>query len=231
MTPEPTASPVSISIENAIRDYRNHFSVLHERVRQIETGHFRKVLYFTLINAYAQAALPTVHAHRTRVVTFLDLCSGWAEKDRVSCVQLVQILESLRQTHGVLYLEMKRRSASWAPGTIVRPDADPTFQEVAEFAEPRELDLVNVARYVELLYAYRNRLGSEIRMSGVGHEVSDDNSNPYHIFLDGTWEMVFPTSFLDRLTAGCLTGLEAFLRNERQNPYDGYRDEPLWQLK
>jgi len=221
-----------MSLEDDIQQYLGYFKEQVESIKQLESPLFCKILYAGVIDTLGRAAFPTIQGHRQRVVQFIDSCSGWHDKDRVSAVQLVLSLEANQSTSGKLYGEMKSRVSSWDEWAIIRPNSDPMLHEAYNVAAQDEKKFVDGARYVELFYTYRNHLVHEFRMPGYGMEISNNPSTPYYHGFEGRpWQLVFPAPFFQRLCMGCLTGLESYLKAEQRNPYDSYEFGSLWRRR
>jgi hypothetical protein len=126
-----------------------------------------------------------------------------------------------------VWCSVVRRSAE-----AKRPDSDPISSEVLALAGTTERRLVEQARYVELLYTYRNHLVHEFRKPGYGIELSDDPTTPYYHGMEGSpWELVFPGQFLHNLCGNCIDGLAVHLRTSGLNPYDAYKFGTLWRRR
>lgn len=221
-----------MSLEDDIQQYIGYFKEQVESIKQLESPLFRQILYAGVIDTLGRAAFPTIQGHRQRVVHFIDSCSSWQDKDRVSAVQLVLSLEQNQRTSGTLYSTMKSRVSSWNEWAIIRPNSDPILHEAYNVAAHDEKKFVDEARYVELFYTDRNHLVHEFRMPGYGMEISNDPYTPYyHVFEGRPWQLVFPTLFFEMLCMGCLTGLESYLKAEKRNPYDSYEFDSLWRRR
>jgi len=221
-----------MSLEDDIQQYIGYFKEQVESIQQLESPLFRKILYTGVIDTLGRAAFPMMQGHRQRVVQFIDSCSGWQDKDRVSAVQLVLSLEENQRTSGQLYGAMKSRVISWDAWAIIRPNSDPMLDEAYNVAVQDEKKFVDEARYIALFYAYRNHLVHEFRMPGYGIEISNNPSTPYYHSYEGRpWQLVFPAPFFQRLCLNCLAGLESYLKVEQRNPYDSYEFGSLWRRR
>ncbi len=219
-----------MSIEDDINEYIGYLAEQIESIAHIEFRLFRKILQAAVIDTLSRAACPDVRGHRERVVRFIDLCSGWQYKDRVSAPQLLLVLEQNQRTGNKLYEEMQRlvNSYLWGRWGVPTPEDDATYQAVCDFAASDEEKFIKETRYAELFYTYRNNLVHEFREPGYAMEIRDDPS-PYYLNVQGQgWQLVFPAPFFDALCKGCLTGLGNHLRVEKRNPYDSYKFGSLW---
>ena len=90
------------------------------------------------------------------------------------------------------------------------------------------------ARYAKLLYTYRNILIHEFREPGKYAIPSVDDRSPFSKEVqdastgEKTWELVFPVKFLAGLCEGSIDGLEKYLIDNNQNPFDSYEFGPRW---
>ena len=196
---------------------------------------FRKILYLVEIDTLSRAAFPSEKGHKNRVIKFLDECSNWSARDRVSAIQLKLILEKNGKSSGALFGLIKSRVDSWNCGTIIYPSQDLTFGEVQSLACSDVSKIVDEARYDRLFYEYRNTLIHEFREPGTGMDLRTDSASPYYLGIDhqstgeSSWELVFPEKFLERLCEGCINGLERYLPANNLNPYGSYKFGTLWQ--
>lgn len=212
-------------IQEYIRYFRDQVPV----IQAVASTLHRKVLCVTLMDAMSRGGFPDVRRHRERVTTFIDTCSGWPDKDRVSALQLKLTLEGEGQAVGGLYEAVLDRVTGWMEGTIIRPDADSEISDLASLATQNQSRLLEHARYVQLLYTYRNHLVHEYREPGQGMEISNDPSTPYYHSVHGEgWELVFPVGFFLEICRSCIDGLERYLLDEEINPYESYAFGTLW---
>jgi hypothetical protein len=224
-----------MAIREGIDQYIAYFRRQNQEIATIPHPVFRKALYLIEIDTLSRAAFPTESGHRKRVVQFIDTCSGWNDKDKVSAVQLKLSLEGAGIQSGELYDSLTQHITSWPYGRIIRPADDLTFEKIQPPLAPAESRFVNDARYAELLYTYRNHLLHEFREPGHGIDLGTDLSpQPYYIGMDqlatgqSSWELVFPVQFIQLLCEGCVNGLEAYLSPKSQDPYDSYEFGTMW---
>jgi hypothetical protein len=224
-----------MTVRGDIDQYIAHFKAQSQQIATVAHPAFKKVLYLVEIDTLSRAAFSRVSGNRQRVVQFIDMCSNWDDKDKVSAVQLKFALEGNGIVSGQLYDSIKERINSWAYGRIIRPNDDLTLGEAQRLSTPSESKYVNDARYAELLYTYRNHLLHEFREPGHGMDLGTDlPPTPYYLGIDrlingqSSWELVFPVQFLRDLCEGCINGLEAQLSANNQNPYDAYEFGTMW---
>lgn len=221
-----------MSLDENIAQYIEYFREQLPEVAAIASPLYRKALFVTMLDCLSRAAFPNVDKHRVRFVSFIDACSGWGDKDRVSAPQLKLALDDNGITSGLLFAAVCARLSAWSEGQILRPDSDPAVDELRALANAAERPLVEQARYAELLYTYRNHLVHEFRQPGYGIELSADLMTPYyHGMIGSPWELVFPTPWFRALCEDSIAGLEGHLRRNRLNPYDAYQFGTLWQRR
>jgi hypothetical protein len=223
-----------LTARDDIYRYIAYIRAQNQEIAKIACAAFKKILYLVEIDTLSRAAFPTVLGNRKRLVQFIDTCSHWNDKDRVSAVQLKLALEENGIQSGQLYDSINRLIDSWGYGHIIRPNDDLTFGKAQCLATPSECEYARNARYVELLYTYQNHLLHEFREPGHGMEVSDDHTTPYYLGMDhldtgqSSWELVFPVQFLQSLCSDCISGLEMYLVANNLNPYNAYEFGTLW---
>ena len=224
-----------MTVRDDIDQYIAYFKTQHQEIAAVAHPTFKKVLYLVEIDTLSRAAFPKVSGNRHRVVQFIDTCSNWNDKDKVSAVQLQFALERNGILSGQLYDSIKGRINSWAYGQIIRPNDDLTLVEAQQLSTPSESKYVSDARYAELLYTYRNHLLHEFREPGYGMDLGTDlPPTPYYLGMNrlstgqSSWELTFPVQFLRDLCDGCINGLETQLSANNQNPYDAYEFGTMW---
>ena len=102
-----------MTIRDDIDQFIGYFRAQNQEVEKIDLRVFRKVLYLVEIDTLSRGAFPMVPGNRKRVVQFLDECSNWNDKDRVSVVQLKFALEENEILSGQLYASINGRINSW----------------------------------------------------------------------------------------------------------------------
>lgn len=224
-----------MTVRDDIGQYIAYIRERNQEIEKVAFPAFKKVLYLVEIDTLSRAAFPRVSGNRKRVVQFIDTCSNWNDKDRVSAVQLKIALEESGILSGQLYDSINRHINSWTYGLIIRPNDDLTLGEAQRQSTSSESKYVNDARYAELLYTYRNHLLHEFREPGHGMDLRADlRPTPYYLGMDrpcagqSSWELVFPVQFLRDLCEGCINGLEAHLSANNLNPYDAYEFGTMW---
>ncbi|MCY4612102.1 MAG: hypothetical protein OXB94_00545 [Nitrospira sp.] len=194
---------------------------------------YRKILYFVEIDTLSLAAFPSEKKdHKTRVMKFLDKCSNWSERNRVSAIQLKYSLKAKGKNSGPLFKISNDRINEC--GTRIDASEDLTFEEVQSRASSDDLKIVDQVRYDKLFYKYRNILIHEFREPGKYAIPSVDDLSPFSKEVEDastgekTWELVFPVKFLKRLCERSIDGLEKYLIENNQDPYESYERGPLW---
>ena len=192
---------------------------------------YRKILYLVQIDTLSRAAFPHEKGHKTRVMKFLDECSNWSERDRVSAIQLMFSLEAKGKSSSPLFKLINDRINECR--TRIDASEDLTLEEVNKIPCSDDLEIVDEVRYVKLFYKYRNTLIHEFREPGEHAIPSVDDLSPFSKAVEAstgekTWELVFPVKFLERLCERSIDGLEKYLIENNQDPYKSYERGPLW---
>ena len=192
---------------------------------------YRKILYLVQIDTLSRAAFPHVKGHKTRVMKFLDECSNWSAIDRVSAIQLMFSLEAKGKSSSPLFKLINDRINEC--GTRIDASEDLTLDEIQSLECSDDLKIVDEVRYDELFYRYRNTLIHEFREPGEHAIPSVDDLSPFSKAVEAstgekTWELVFPVKFLERLCERSIDGLEKYLIENNQDPYESYERGPLW---
>lgn len=226
-----------MSIQDDISRFCGYFSKQINEVAKVESRLFRKTLYMTIIDTLSRASYRPKKLKRLgnkeRFVGFIDRCSGWAEKDRVSAQLLALSFEAEGRDHSKLYCKAQEIVNSWSDGINITPDKDLLLADAESLAKCRcEKDKVEHNRYANLLYTYRNNLVHEFREPGHTIELPTDGNTPfYHSTIGKPWELVFPLGFIEKLCGGCLQRLAPLLHDENRTPYDSYDFGDRWQSR
>lgn len=225
-----------MTVREAIDKFIAFFRQQRLAIGQIEAlPIYRKILYLVQIDALSRAAFPSEEGHKTRVIKFLNECSNWSERDRVSAIQLQFALEKNGKLSGPLFYLINDRINEWRTrATRIYPIDDLTFEEIQSLACSDVLRIVDEARYDNLLYTYRNFLIHEFREPGKYQFPSEDSSSPFWVEIEDPFtqetsgELVVPLKFLEILCEGSINGLERYLIANNLNPYDSYKFETPW---
>jgi hypothetical protein len=224
-----------MTLQKDIEQYINYFREKLPEISAIASHHYQKTLYVTLLDCLSRSGFPHLtRKNKCRFVKFINTCSDWNDKDRVSVPQLKLLLDSNGIASGALYTAVLKRLNGWSKGEILRPNSDPTIDELEPLLNADERRLVEKAKYAELLYNYRNHLVHEFRQPGYGMDLSEMPTTPYyHELTKGagrdSWELVFPSDFLHDLCSESISGLDCHLNSNNINPYDAYEFGTLWQ--
>ena len=215
-------------MNDRIDEYVTHLRCQIEESDTVANTVLRKILYFVVIDTLSKAAFPDVKKHHQRVIQFIDTCSNWSDKDRVSAQQLLLALQRKGFTSGPLFEAIQNRVFSWQPTTQILPEHDPMESELATLARKNETLLIQSACYKELYYSYRNSLIHEFREPGHGIDLFDFETPNYHSFQAHPWQLVFSPAFLKKLCLQSLDGLAIYLHCNNMNPLDAYDWDSLW---
>ena len=224
-----STSKDTMSVRDEIARFSSYFSCKIDEVEKVDSSFFRKVLYMGIVDTLSRAGFPNTKEQRKRWVKFIDECSSWEDRDRVSAQQLMLNLEKEKKINGNLYKLVKKTVDSWPEGSIIDPQSDLTSDEANIAAGKGERNLVKDATYKHLFYTYRNNLVHEFREPGYGIESSEKNPTPYyHGMIGEPWQLVFTDVFIKRVCAGCLCGLVTLLHSQQRNPYESFEFGSSW---
>ena len=193
---------------------------------------YKKILYLVEIDTLSCAAFPCVKGNKDRVMKFLDKCSNWSDRNRVSATQLMFSLKAKGKSSSPLFKLINERINEC--GTRIDASRDLTFEEVKKIPCSDDLEIVDEVRYVKLFYEYRCTLIHEFREPGKNAIPSVDDLSLFSKAVEDTstgektWELVFPVKFLAKLCEGSIDGLEKYLIENNQDPYRPYEIGPLW---
>ena len=98
-----------MTVRDDIHQYIAYFKAQNQEIAMVARPAFKKVLYLVEIDTLSRAAFPGVFGNRQRVVQFIDTCSNWNDKDKVSAVQLKFALEENGILSGQLYDSLQFR--------------------------------------------------------------------------------------------------------------------------
>jgi len=188
----------------------------------------RKILYVVILDTLSKAAFPASKQHRRRVIQFIDTCSNWADKDRVSAQQLLLALQNKGVSSGLLFEAIQNRVFSWQSTMQILPIHDHMASELVKLVGKNEWSLVQSACYKELYYYYRNSIIHEFREPGHGIDLFDIENPYYHSLEAHPWQLVFPPAFLKKLCLQSLDGLTIYLRSNHMDPLAAYNWDSLW---
>lgn len=195
---------------------------------------FRATLLVSLLDTIAKCACPT-QSNRERFVNLIDTYSGWSEKDRVSLPQLQYLLSREKQPCLQLQKEVSNKISSWPKGAILNSDkADPPSSVLDQCNHVRCKELIEKARYAQLLWILRNYAVHEFRTPGRSTPIFGDNSKPYyHGLLDietrrHSWELYMPPTVISELVQNCAVQVKQFLTQNNQHVYDIFNMSSRW---
>lgn len=203
-----------------------------------DTARYRKILYFTILEALSTARYPTIrpgNAFSKFVVNF----GGWADGDKISLPHLVAALE---RTAGPEFDELRQFAYSelrrWGSGGPLCIDRDIDKAEIQR-RWPKESD--DSARKIlelkldwsalqhrKLLYSYRSKLSHESRQPTVSFEQFSDQ-RPYYESVQNLagssteWHIVYPSGFLVAICRAGVDGLKTWLTAKSKDPYQQFK--------
>ncbi|KYZ77184.1 hypothetical protein AXX12_03360 [Anaerosporomusa subterranea] len=227
-------------MHDKINQFISHFNEEIHKVKELNNKLYQKIIYVTILDALGRARYPK-KSPSDRMKTFVRNYGNWADKDKISLVQLELNLDFMltdeEKESSRLLLTTREKIATWESGHVYDSSADPVFDEGSKMLtfpdkrvdiENAEESAVTKARYSELFYAYRNRLIHEYRKPGYAIEDNEDTSAFYHSYINGPWELGFPVGLFEKLCCSCLENLKQYLYHENINPYSRYEFGSMW---
>lgn len=207
------------------------------------TLHFRQILYLSVLDSLSKIALPKERRNNLRVTTFLKQYSEWKDCDRISLPHLVRLLE-ITADHILepLRIFASTHISNWVPGSVISLNRSPSIEEIHrispdnfkgfQIGNGKCFELKHLT-YVCLFYNHRNSLIHEFKGLGLLSnmpEVAMSRNEPYYTYLPnniskdgiiegGSWELIYPIEFYERITIKCLANLCAYLLQNEIDPY------------
>ena len=228
-----------MDLEARIRQYTAHFAGQISEIDSLTCADlsrariYKKILFASMIDTLSQSVLPEKVRNRCRFVGFVDRFGAWELANRISLVQLKLSLENNAAAGSPLHAFAAQKIDSWGEGGPIRADADPSLADL----ERAGFDVCNLvvknARFVPLLYTYRNHLVHEFREPGYPMECKGDRV-PYYMSItqietgNVAWELVFPVGMFRTLCITCLENLQNYLIKEGIDPYGRYQFGTQW---
>ena len=201
-----------------------------------DCGHFRKILYFTLLEALSKARYPGRNPHRA-FSSFVVEIAKWKDGDRVSLVHLVSALARTTETrfHELRALANEEFD-KWNPsGGHMEASLDlPRSQVQSKWpvdCDGKQLEIPEIGakfcdfQHRNLLYSYRCKLTHESREPSMGFSDLDDLQMPYYdpirSLRNGVvhWHLVYPSGFLSALCRRSVAGLAQVFCAQGKDPY------------
>ena len=206
-------------IDEEINRFSEYF---RDQIRFIENSNdslYTRILWVTLLDALSQAAHPSLgRKNHQRIVKFLEYPANWDIRDRCSLPQVKLNLEHRKLTHGKLYAFTELELSKWSIGSTYEPEHEPEISTLTGLAYcDCERGVINLCRYKELFYSYRNWLVHGFKVPGYGMDLTSNRKKAYYHSLDSrgkiTWELVFPPLLFQRLVSTGFDELQKQLRN------------------
>lgn len=219
----------------SIEQFVGHFRDAMESIETVPSQLHRKVLYAAALDPISRAAFGPrgkKDTHRDWIVRTLVELADWKEASHISLPQLQLLLRHKKRTRFRLYREVSKRLEQWPTGLYIPATDSPTRAELLKYAAPEDEDAMRQCQYVQLFYTYRSNLIHEYREPGYGTDWGRPRKKPFYTSSTfGPWELVFPVAFFADLFSRSLTGVEAHLLKNRQNPHYNFKFGSLWWAK
>ena len=204
---------------------------------------YKKLLFSSMIDALSRIVYPR-KGSRDRFIEFVKKFGDWKEGNNVSLTHLIRLITKcpepeFQDLRKLAYAAIK----DWSSGELVTLDRDIDFNlALSKFPKEKsfnkifdEVNLISLQHY-SLLYAYRNSLVHEFRPP------SSDFDRSYHDFpfymhltkmkseysSEEAWILNYPVQFYIWLTNNCINNLEAYLIENKLDPYNYYVFGDYW---
>ena len=237
-------------VPNRINRYSSYFNKQINAIDAMKSSKdrdssimYRKSLYVCLLSALACGRYGKQQGKdRQHFLQLISDYSDWAERDRVSTVQLHYTLtknktlraetpKSIMVLAGEKVREMQ--SGNVYPVPAVDDEID-FYSNLISSTSPKVKNLIFGSRMQALLYDYRCHLVHEFRSPGYGIEMTGDGERAYyHSYINRKpgWELVFPLGLFKQICKSCVENLHRYYLAEGINPYGRYRFSSLWSDK
>jgi hypothetical protein len=219
-------------------------SVFHSYVRDVSSlsigqdmEYYRKILYFTLLEALSKARYPTCRPSKAFSRFIVGSCN-WVEGNRVSLPHLVAALERTRapeflQVRGVAFAELQQ----WGSGGPISIERDLDKHVVQQSwpkgsdGKPQKIPELNIywkaLQHRSLLYSYRSKLTHESREVTCSFEDGSERC-PFYESVENPsiphadWHIVYPSTFLQTQCRSGIDGLKDWLQANSKDPYQQF---------
>jgi len=220
--------------------FKQYFSGQIDLVAGLPNKLHKKILFSCILDTLGQARYPK-GSNKKRIVSFINTCSDWEDRNRVSLSQLLynfdRKLSYSEKKQSELYGYAQKRISSLDRARVYRAsEVDPFFNEFKKTVTKKESKSLKLAKYkyVDLFYAYRNMLVHNFKEPGHALESTSDGEFTLFHFGDSRYgQLIFPVGFFQYICTSCLDGLHSYLIDSNINPYkDGIYDfSDIWILK
>lgn len=221
-------------ITEAIRRFIGHFEAQFQRIKEVESPLFQKVLIATALDALSRATFgSSADGHRVRNLRLISEITKWQDHDRVSLPQLALVLAENKLTETPLSKRVESLLSTWEKGAIIPLERLPRLSDFQlETLEDDTLERdIESAQLGNLFYMYRCNLVHEFREPGYGMELDGEEIPYFHLTECSQWELVYPLGFFHWLFRKTLGGLKTFLKARGINPYTNFEFGSQWRGK
>jgi hypothetical protein len=232
-----------LSIEGSVRIFIEQEKRKFNAIEEISTGEstklFKKVLYSTTIDALSRTVTSPKVGNRERFISIVSNFCDWKDKDRISLIHLIRVLEKVRSPEFSNLREYAySKIESWGQGGFKPLDLDPEYSEIIKqklwpTTVPKPLESLSLEslKHINLLYVYRNSLVHEMREPGCTMETHDEG-NPYYqgrvVNNKYNWELLYPVGFYKNLVEKALNNLSPYYIKDRINPLELVQENTFW---
>lgn len=228
---------MKITNQRTINTFFHTINLHLKTIDSLKVGLYKKLLFVSLIDALSNIRYPKETNNHVKFVSFLDNYSDWADKNKVSIVQLYLFLKKIIRKKGnsLLYgFVIKQIESRLIYDDIEKKifvNNDPPIFQLRKLAKKGERKAVELSRYSELFYIYRNKLihnfieAGSFGFSSTGEDYDGFLSQAY---TSGVFSLFFPTGLFKFLCQSSLKNLKNYLLENDINPEKEFRDEEIF---
>lgn len=218
---------MAIDIERGCIDTKNWVCQMLDEIATIPTGNFRKLLIYSLIDAFAQCWDNYSRLNNA------DIFASFLEKFAGDDILMNICPATLFYDYGEKYSFSKLQ---FTPGMIIYAN-DPAAQKEAErllqqITDQKEREKANKKHtYAHLMYAERNKLVHELNRINSPIDFNDDKDNPIPHIAYGSyitdiesdqsfWMLHIPERFVEKILFSAVEGYVEYCKSEGMFPFE-----------
>lgn len=211
-------------VQMEVNQTRNWVNNKLKDISKLETEAFRKILYYSLIDSFAQSwkNYPTYNVQNV----FSDFILTFSPKyrDILGNVCPVTLFHYLKDENPLLTLRLPESRILDAQSGILAKESERLLATISN--QDTRIKAQKKHRYCQLMYAERNKLVHEL--SQVGMPIDFDEPLPHVAqgckmiddkLIDTGWELVIPEKFVLSVLEDVLNGYLAYCVQENIVPF------------